>query len=42
MSEKKIRLPLLRNKDWKTVKAETEKNKRIIYTYLNEKHHGFK
>ena len=25
MSEEKTRLPLLRNQEWKTVKAETEK-----------------
>ena len=25
MSEKKTRLPWLRNQDWKTVKAETQK-----------------
>ena len=27
MSEKKTRLPSLRNQDWRTVKTETEKNK---------------
>ena len=42
MSEKKTRLPSLRKRDWKTFKAETEKNKRIINTYLNEQHHGIR
>ena len=42
MSEKKTTLPSLRNQDWETVKVETEKNKRLIYTYLNEQHHGIK
>ena len=36
MSAKKITLTSLRNQDWKTVKAETEKNKQIINKYLNE------
>ena len=39
MSEKNTRLPLLRDQDWKTVKAETGKNKRIINIYLNKQHH---
>ena len=30
MSEKKSRLPLLRNQDWKTVTAETEKIKELL------------
>ena len=30
LTSKKHTLPLLRNRDWKTVNAETEKNKRII------------
>ena len=38
MHEKKTTLLLLRNIDWIAVKAETEKNKRIVHTYLNEKH----
>ena len=43
-SEKNTTVPSLRNQDWKTVKAETEKkkNKRIIDTYLNERHQGIK
>ena len=40
--ENKIRLPSLRNLDWRKVVVETEKNKRIITTYLNEKHRGIK
>ena len=30
VSEKKTRLPLLRNHDWRTVKAETEKIKEFV------------
>ena len=33
MSEKKTRLPSLRNQDWKTVKAETEK--KLLFTHLS-------
>ena len=42
MYEKKTTLPSLRNIDWKGLKADTEKNKWIINTYLNEKHDGIK
>ena len=42
MSEKKTTLPSPWNQDWKTVNAETEKNKWIIDTYLNEQHQGMK
>ena len=35
MSEKKTRLPLQRKQNWKTVKAETEKNKQMNNIYLN-------
>ena len=42
MYELKTKLTSLRNQDWRTVKAETEKNKRIINTYLNEKHNRIK
>ena len=44
MFEKKSTSPSLRNKDWRTVKAEAKKKKkkRIINTYVNEKHHGIK
>ena len=42
LPEKKTRLLSLRNQDGKTVKAETEKNKRIINTHPNEKHHRIK
>ena len=42
MYEQKTRLRSLRNQDWRTVKAETEKNKRIINTYLNERHYRIK
>ena len=42
MSQKKTRLPFLRNQEWKTIKAEIEKAKRIINTYLNEQYHGIK
>ena len=38
MSEKKITLSSLKNQDWKILKVESEKNKRIINTYLNELH----
>ena len=40
MNEKKATLLSLRFIEWKTVKAETEKIKRIVNTYLNEKHHS--
>ena len=42
LSKKKTTLLSLGNQDWKTVKAETEKNKQIINTYLKEQHHGIK
>ena len=37
ISEKKTRLPSLRNQDWKTVKAKTEKINELLI-HLNEKH----
>ena len=40
--EKKTALPSLRNQDWKTIKVEAEKNKRIIYKYPNKQHHRIK
>ena len=42
MYEEKTSFLSLRNQDWKTVKAEIEKNKRIINTYPNEQHHRIK
>ena len=39
MSKKKITIPSYRKQDWKTVKAENEKN---FNTYLNELHHEIK
>ena len=42
MSEKKTELPSLKNQDWKIVKAQTEKNKRLINKYPNEQYHGIK
>ena len=44
MSEKKATLLSFWYQDWKTVKIETEKkkNQKIIYTDLNERHHGIK
>ena len=42
MSEEKTILLSLRNQDWKTVKVETEKNKRIINTNLNKQHQEIK
>ena len=38
----KTSFPLIRNQDWKIVKAEGEKYKRIINTYLKEQHHEIK
>ena len=35
MFEKKIRLPSLRNQDWKTVKAETEKINEFTHISTN-------
>ena len=36
MSEKKTKLPLLRNQDWKTVQAEMEKiNKLLTHISMN-------
>ena len=42
MSEQETILSSLRNKDLKTVKGESEKNKRIIKTCLSEQHNGIK
>ena len=42
MSKNNRSWPSLRNQDWKTVKAETEKNGRIMNTYPNEQHHEIK
>ena len=42
MSEKKTRLPQLKNPNWKTVRAENEQNKRIINSYLNNEYQKIK
>ena len=43
MSEKKTGLPPLRNQNWRTVKAETEKKKKESLTHIaNDQHHGIK
>ena len=40
VSDKKITLPSFRDKDRKPFEVETEKNKRIINSYLNEQYNG--
>ena len=42
MFEKKTTSSSLKNQEWKTHKAETEKTEGNINTYLNEEHHGIK